>query len=317
MAKKLQIIGVMSELGAGTRGASLGLDALQIASLKYDRRFFRQRKVESVKTENERLYKEIQEPYAKRLDGIQEMYSRIEKKVDKTINQNAFPLVIAGDHSNAGGTIAGIKTAHPNKRLGVIWVDAHADLHSPYTSPSGNVHGMPLATALHEDNLKNQNNDPGEEAIWYWNEMKGPNQRVRHEDLFFIGVRDTEMPEDNLMQEHNIPNVKVDAMRGIGVKETAQKALNHLKDCDIIYVSFDVDSMDPMVSVGTGTPVPYGLTEEEALELLLELTKDERLCCFEMVEINPLLDMNGNSMAEAAFRILKPVVEQIEKIHIS
>jgi len=316
MPRKLQLIGVMSELGAGTRGASLSLDALKIASLKYDRGFFRDRRVNSVKTDNERLYKKYVMPYAKRLDAIANMYGRIQKEVSKTLKDNSFPVVIAADHSNAGGTIAGIKEAYPNKRLGVIWVDAHADLHSPYTSPSGNVHGMPLATALHEDNLKNQNNEPGEDTVWHWNEMKGPNQRVRHQDLFFIGVRDTEEPEDKLMKEHNIPNVTVEQLREMGIKAVAEKALDHLKDCDIIYVSFDVDSMDTSVSVGTGTPVPGGLLENEALELLLALTSDKRLCCFEMVEVNPLLDKNANSMAEAAFQIFKPVVENIEAKHL-
>lgn len=316
MPKKLQLIGVMSELGAGTRGASLGLDALEIASLKYDRPFFKKRKPSKVKTENHRLFKEVQEPYAKRLDGIQEMYGRIENTVSTVLKEDTFPVVIAGDHSNAGGTIAGIKKAYPNKRLGVIWVDAHADLHSPYTSPSGNVHGMPLATALHEDNLENQNNQPEEETVWHWNEMKGSNPRVRPSDLCFIGVRDTEEPENKLMAKHQIPNWTVAELRQEGVEAIAKNALEHLKDCDLIYLSFDVDSMDPMVSVGTGTPVEHGLTEEEARDLLLKLIESPKLCCFEMVEINPLLDMNGNSMAEAAFRIFKPVVEDIEKRHL-
>ncbi len=306
----------MSELGAGTRGASLGLNALEIASLQYDRTFFRNRPIIRVDTENERLYQEVQEPYAKRLDGIKAMYDRIQYQVGRTLKEDNFPLVIAGDHSNAGGTIAGIKKAYPKKRLGVIWVDAHADLHSPYTSPSGNVHGMPLATALHEDNLKNKNNQPEEETIWNWNEMKGPNQRVKHSDLFFIGLRDTEEPEDNLREEYGIPNVPVEELRERGVEAVAKQALEYLEECDLIYVSFDVDSMDTSVSVGTGTPVPGGLYEEEARELLLQLVQDPRLCCFEIVEINPLLDMNGNSMAEASFRILKPVVEVIEAKHL-
>jgi arginase len=317
MAEKLQIISVMSELGAGTRGASLGFYALEIASLQYDRTFFKEREPRWVKTENNRLYQEEIEPYAKRLDGIAIMYNRIQSEVSKTLNQGDFPLVIAGDHSNAGGTIAGIKKAYPNQSLGVIWVDAHADLHSPYTSPSGNVHGMPLATALHEDNLKNKNNQPEDETIWHWNEMKGPNQRVKPEDVFFIGLRDTETPEDNLIEEYKIPVVTTQELRKQGPSATAKKALEHLKNCDLLYVSFDVDSLDTSVSVGTGTPVPGGLLEEEARQLLTHLVQDPRLCCLEMVEVNPLLDLNGNSMAEAAFRILKPVTEKLETTHLS
>ena len=313
MSKELEIIGVMSELGAGTRGASLGLDALQVASLKYDRSFFQRNPEKKVATLNHRLYREVLEPYAKRLDAIAEMYRRIESTVSGSIKKGNLPIVISGDHSSAGGTIAGIKKAYPNKRLGVIWVDAHADLHSPYTSPSGNVHGMPLATAIHEDNIQCKNNEPEQETIWHWNEMKGSNKRVLPKDLIFIGVRSTEAPEDEIMKRYNIPNITVEESRKMGADKTAEKASSYLKDCDIIYVSFDVDSMDPEVSEGTGTPVPGGFLEIEVRNILLALLRDERLCCFEMVEINPLLDLKGNSMAEAAFRIFKPLYESLEK----
>lgn len=312
MPKKLQILSIMSELGAGTRGASLGFEALRMASLKYDFQFFTKRNIKRVKTENDLIFKKSTRKFAKRLDGIERMYRNIEKEVSQKLKANYFPVIFSGDHSNAGGTIAGIKTAYPRKRLGVIWVDAHSDLHSPYTSPSGNVHGMPLGTALNEDNLENQNNQPSEETIWHWNEMKGSNQRVKPSDLFFIAVRDSEEPEKKLMEKYNIPNVTVDELREKGVKKVAQMALEHLADCDIIYISFDVDSMDPSVSRGTGTPVEHGLTEDEARDLLLNLVDDKRLCCFETTEINPLLDDKGNAMAEAAFRVVKPVIEKIE-----
>lgn len=302
----------MSELGAGTRGSSLGLDALQIASIKTDPSFFPQREVSQIKTENHLLYQEVKTPSAPRIDGISVMYDRIQSEVSHSLEHQEFPCVISGDHSNAGGTIAGINKAFPQKRLGVIWIDAHADLHSPYTSPTGNVHGMPLATALGEDNLENKVCDPEEEAIWHWNEMKGSAPRVQPEDIFFLGLRDTEEPEDKLREKHRMPNITVDQLREMGVKAAAQKAREHLADCDIIYISFDVDSLDPIVSVGTGTPVDEGFSEDEGRDLLLELVEDPRLITLEVVEINPLLDMNGNSMAEASFRILQPVVKKLE-----
>lgn len=309
---KLKLLASMSELGAGTRGSSLGLDALQIASIKTDPSFFPQREVSQIKTENHLLYQEVKTPSAPRIDGISVMYDRIQSEVSHSLEHQEFPCVISGDHSNAGGTIAGIKKAFPQKRLGVIWIDAHADLHSPYTSPTGNVHGMPLATALGEDNLENKVCDPEEEAIWHWNEMKGSAPRVQPEDIFFLGLRDTEEPEDKLREKHKMPNISVDQLREMGVKAAAQKAREHLADCDIIYISFDVDSLDPIVSVGTGTPVDEGFSEDEGRDLLLELVEDPRLITLEVVEINPLLDMNGNSMAEASFRILQPVVKKLE-----
>lgn len=313
MNRKVKFIGNTSELGAGTRGSSMGLDALKIASFSLNKNFFRTYKVEQIPNLNDQLFEDIKTNTAKRLDGIVEMYNRISEVISKAINKNRFPVVIAGDHSNAGGTIKGIKEVLPNERLGVIWIDAHADLHSPYTSPSGNVHGMPLATAISEDNLECQVKKPSQTTINNWNLIKGDTQRVKPEDLFFVGVRSTEKPEDALMERYNIPNVKVPELTEKGAGHVAKMALNHLKDCDKIYVSFDVDSLDSSISVGTGTPVPGGLSEEQATQLLIGILKDPRVVCLEFTEINPVLDTKGNVMAETAFRILEKAVNQIEK----
>lgn len=313
MARTIKFIGNTSELGAGTRGSSMGLDALKIASFSINKQFFRTHKVEQVPNLNDRLFEDIKTNTAKRLDGIVEIYKRVSKVVANALNSNRFPLVIAGDHSNAGGTIKGVKDAKPEARLGVIWIDAHADLHSPYTSPTGNVHGMPLATAIHEDNLACQQKKPSKSTIDNWNLIKGDRQRVRPEDLFFVGVRSTEKPEEELMLRHSIPNVTVPKLTEKGAGSIADKALTHLKDCDSIYISFDVDSLDSSISVGTGTPVRGGLSEEQATQLLVGLLKDPRVVCLEFTEINPVLDTKGNVMAETAFRILEKAVDQIEQ----
>lgn len=310
----MQFYSAMAELGAGTRGASLGMQALKFASLKYDPEFFVKRPIQKIKSENKSLFKSSPKRFAKRLDGVAKMYENISDALSAGLLESRV-VIFTGDHSNAGGTIAGINKAFPYKRLGVIWVDAHADLHSPYTSPTGNVHGMPLANALHEDNLSHQNNSPSEDTIRTWNEMKGEQPRLRYEDLFYIAMRSAEEPEMNLVKENGIPNISVDELREIGPTEAAKQALEYLSDCDIIYISFDVDSMDPSVSRGTGTPVEHGLTDIEARDLLLALAEDPRLCCLEVTEVNPLLDDKGNSMAEAAFQVIKPVIEKIESKH--
>jgi len=148
MEKKIKFIEVKSEIGAGTRGASLGVDAIKVAALDYGSNLFN--KVESidVPNENKLLFELGGTPYAKRIKGIVTMYERISKVVADTLKERKFPLILAGDHSSAGGTVAGIKMAFPKSKLGIIWIDAHADLHSPYTTPTGNVHGMPLAAIL-------------------------------------------------------------------------------------------------------------------------------------------------------------------------
>jgi arginase len=303
----------MSELGAGTRGASLGLDAIRIASFKLNPRFFKKVQVRKVPNENHMLFEEVTTPYAKRLDGVVRMYERIATAVSDELQQERFPLVISGDHSNAGGTIAGIKQAYPNQRLGVIWIDAHADIHSPYTSPSGNIHGMPLATALSEDNLTCKIKNIPEMTRNNWDALKGEQPRVQYGDLVYVGVRDYEKAEEYLMIRHKIPNFTVTRVREEGLESTVQQIMAAMANCDIVYISFDVDSMDPTVSRGTGTPVPGGFSEKEATELLQWLLEEDKVVCMEMTEINPVLDDKGNAMGEAAFRILEKAVKVINK----
>ena len=147
--KNIKIIEVPSEIGAGTRGASLGVEAIKIAALDFMSNFFIHFPSERIPVENKLLYEPIESPYAKRIKGIVSMYEKVSKSIQETIKGNFFPVVLSGDHSIAGATIAGIKMAKPKSKLGVIWIDAHADLHTPYTTPSGNMHGMPLATCHH------------------------------------------------------------------------------------------------------------------------------------------------------------------------
>lgn len=310
--RKLKFISIMSELGAGTRGASLGLDALKVASLNANSSFFKQFPFEEVETENELLFDENPTPNGKNISGIARLYTRTANKVAEDLSTGFFPVIVSGDHSCAGGTIAGIKKAFPNKRLGVVWIDAHADLHSPFTTPSGNVHGMPLATAIADDNKEHAINSPNEETEDAWERMKGEVRRLNPEDLVFVSVRDTETPEEGLMAKYSIPNFTTDEVRTKGVEAIAKQCLDHLKACDLLYVSFDVDSMDcEEVSKGTGTPVPHGLMPAEAEALIQSLLADPRTCCFEMVEINPCLDNKGNVMAETAFKILETTVSNL------
>jgi arginase len=315
--EKIKLIENSSELGAGTRGASLGPDAMKIASIKANSKFFTNYPIEILPDNNDLLFHDIQYDKAKRIDGVVENYELISSTVKKTFENGEFPIVLSGDHSCAGGTIAGIKAAYPTKQLGVIWIDAHADLHSPYTSPSGNIHGMPLATALNADNLDHKIKDLSDELNTQWNKLKnmcGIAPKILPEDLVFVGVRDTEDPEDYFISKNNIKNISVENVRRNGVRETAEEILKYLKNCDIIYISFDVDSMDcDLVSYGTGTPVPNGLTEQEAGGLINNLLIDKRVNCFEIVEINPCLDNKQNKMAETAFRILESATAIIEK----
>uniref|UniRef100_UPI0040480C6C arginase n=1 Tax=Algoriphagus sp. TaxID=1872435 RepID=UPI0040480C6C len=305
--RKIKLVEVRSEIAAGTRGASLGVDALKIASLDKKSNFFSQFQPIHVPNANDFLWKGNKHPYAHYIDGVYQVIKNVYSTIESLRLEKKFPIILAGDHSTAAGTIMGIKGAHPDMRLGVIWIDAHADLHTPYTTPSGNMHGMPLAMAAHLDNLDCQLNQPSKDTCDFWDRLKkigGDFPKIKPEDIVYISVRDTETPENTLIQKYGITNFTTETVRELGVFEVAKRSLALLKDCEQLYISFDVDSMDPSFSLGTGTPVPNGLTVEEAIQLNAELIKDKRVCCWEIVEVNPTLD-SENTMAEIAFEVLE------------
>lgn len=311
--RKIRLVEVKSELAAGTRGASLGIDAMKIASLGKHSDYFTRFEPVRVKTENSLLFEDPQHSFAKYGDGVYTVLSRVCDEIEKLRKDELFPIVLAGDHSTAAGTICGIKKAHPEKKLGVIWIDAHADFHSPYTTPSGNMHGMPLAMVTNLDNEECEVNDLEEETEALWERIKqigGNGPKIDPSDVVFIGVRDTEAPEDHILEKYGIRNFKTDEVHEKGVKAIAAEALEVLKDCDQIYISFDVDSLDTSISVGTGTPVPNGLFKDQACQLNIELIKDTRVCCWEIVEVNPTLD-SENKMAKNAFDILEATTNSL------
>jgi len=176
---------------------------------------------------------------------------------------------------------------------------------------------MPLATALNVDNKEHKIKELEPEVIEAWEKLKnvgGIAPKINPEDLVFIGVRDTEESEDYVIANNSIYNVSVEYVRRNGVEKVSAEVLDYLKECDMLYLSFDVDSMDcDLVSYGTGTPVANGITEQEASGLINHFLIDKRLGCFEVVEINPCLDNKQNKMAETAFRILENATSIIEK----
>jgi arginase len=305
--KNIKLIEVPSEIGAGTRGASLGIDAIKIAALDFMSNFFIHFPSEKVSTENKLLYEPIESPYAKRVKGIVTMYERVSKAVNDSIKNNFFPVVLSGDHSIAGATIAGIKTARPKSKLGVIWIDAHADLHTPYTTPSGNMHGMPLAVAIGEDNLDCAVHQLDEETTKHWNQLKNMgkiNPKVLPEDVVFISLRDFEKEEKYLIDKYGMKVISTGEVRRKGPENVVRSVIRYLADCTDIYISLDVDSLDSSISRGTGTPVSNGLRDRELEDLISKFMQNRKVCCFEITEVNPTLDKE-NLMSEIAFNILQ------------
>ena len=308
---KIKLIKNRSDIGAGTRGSDMGIDALEIAAINVDNDFFNRHIYIDVKTHNETIYQKNNNSFAKRIEHVAEQCERVCDAVFTTIQENNFPIVLSGDHSSAIGTISGIKKAYPTKSIGVIWIDAHADLHSPYTSPSGNVHGMPIAAALNVDNLDYKINEVSDQTINYWNNLKNigiVGSKLGFNYLVYFGLRDFEIAEEKLIVHNKIRHYKVEEMRAMGIKNCVKDSIEYIKDVDIIYISFDVDSMDcDQISYGTGTPVKSGFLPSEIIEIFDSLLDTKKVKCIEFAEINPLLDNKGNKMAETAFQILKHI----------
>ena len=305
--KNIKLIEVPSEIGAGTRGACLGVEAIKVAALDFMSNFFIQFPSEKLETENHTLFEPIISPYAKRINGVLTMCERIIKVVKDTVKDKFFPIVLSGDHSNSVGIIAGLKAAKPNSKLGVIWIDAHADLHTPYTTPSGNMHGMPLAAAIGEDNKENKAHEIDDKTKKLWQQLKECGSicpKILPEDIVFISLRDYEKEEKFLFDKYDMKIVTTSEVRRKGAENIVKSVLRYLNNCTDIYVSFDVDCLDSSLSRGTGTPVGNGLREREAEDLVSKFMQNRKICCFEITEVNPTLDRE-NLMAEIAFNILQ------------
>jgi len=321
-SSRIGLVEVDCDLGAGTPGAGSGVALLREA-------VERQRNLRRIATD---LLEEIQDqqrspvraiaagdrnatPHARHIAVIAPVMDQAAALVASTRERGLFPIVLAGDHSTAAATIAGLRRAHPQDRLGVVWIDAHADIHSPYTTPSGNMHGMPLAVASGHDNHTEAINAPEAGTTALWESLKrlhgSDEPAIRLEDLIYVAVRDTEPAEDATIAAHAIPVISTEEVRRGGPEQAALRCLEHLNAVDRIYISFDVDSLDSTICKGTGTPAPGGLWAEEAVRLTRTLLRDPRVCCWEICEINPHLD-TLNSIGELSLSIFSAVLEGLE-----
>ena len=317
------LVEVDCDLGAGTAGAGAGIELLKGAvQRQQDLRRLSEgliQEIEGQKHPSARATARTSEagtatPHARHIEAITRVMGDAANLVAAALTQGLFPIVLAGDHSTAAASIAGIRRAHPSERLGVIWIDAHADIHSPFTTPSGNMHGMPLAIAAAHDNLTEAINDPDDVTRQLWRQLQelGGSQGPAFDlgDLIYIAVRDTEPAEDVTLASKSIPVIRTEQVRREGPDAAARRCLEYLADVDRIYVSFDVDALDSTICKGTGTPVPGGLWADEAEAILRRLLADPRVCCWEICEINPHLD-TLNTLAEVSLGIFNGGLEKL------
>lgn len=295
---KLDITLVHHDLGASKPGASKGPSLIwnELQKTKLANQFV-------INIEQKRSYGTTSEfANAKHIDAISQTIFELSESIKANIQRNSHCLVIAGDHSTAAGTIAGLKKAHPDKRIGVVWFDAHADIHSPHTSPSGNMHGMPLAIATDQDNTIHRTKEISQQEHDAWEELQAVSvitPATLPRDIVFVGIRDLETPEVKLISAQGSLNLYAKDLQNMNAIDCVDTIEKHLLDCDYLYVSFDLDCLDASEVPGTGTPVDNGPKTKTIIETCKMLLQNPKTICFEIAEYNPDLDDHKKTLHKA------------------
>jgi arginase len=279
------IIGAPLDLGAGRRGVDMGPSAIRYAGLENRLSALGVECVDlgNIATAVAEATAE-HDPRARFLPAIRETCERVAGQVAVALDEGRIPIVLGGDHSIALGTLGGLAARHGPGA--VLWFDAHGDLNTPETTPSGNVHGMPLAAALGRGG-------PGfDSPSWTL-------PAVQPERVAVIGARDLAAGERALIAELGLAVHSMSALDRRGIEAVVSEALERAAGAAFVHVSLDMDGLDPDVAPGVGTPVRGGLTYREA-HLAMELVAESGLlCCFEIVEVNPILDRQNATAALA------------------
>lgn len=287
MNKQLSVIGVPMDLGQNRRGVDMGPSAIRYAGvletlerLKYDIddlgdiEISRPNRKETQVEDNLRNLKEVAE-------GNEKLAS----KVDQVINDGRFPLVLGGDHSIAIGSLAGVSKHYEN--LGVIWYDAHGDLNSSETSPSGNIHGMPLAVSLglgHERLTNILDYEP----------------KIKPENITIVGARSLDEGERELIKERGIQVYTMHEVDRLGMTCVMSEVIDYLNArTDGVHLSLDLDGLDPSDAPGVGTPVIGGLSYRESHLAMEMLQESDLITSAEFVEVNPILDEKNKTASVA------------------
>jgi arginase len=284
--EKVSIIGFPMDLGAGRRGVDMGPSALRIAGLQsklenlgYEVHDTGDIKIEIMEKQSVQNFK------LKYLNEILKTSKLLASKVEKVLDRGEFPLCIGGDHSMALGTIAGISSYCRRKRLklGVIWIDAHTDMNTEETTPTGNIHGMPLAASLGIGNERLVN-------------LNGFSPKLDPQNCALIGIRSIDDAEKKTIKNMKIPISTMADIDKTGIYRIMVKVLKHFRESvDHIHISFDVDSVDPIVASGVGTPVPGGLSYREAHLVMESIAECGCMSSLEVTEVNPILDSQNKT----------------------
>ena len=284
--KKILITNVHLDLGAGRRGTDMGSSAMHVAGVvpaleKLGHRVVGVYNIGQVSQEAA----EVGDPKMRYLGVINEVCRELADLTEHSLESGEFPLVLGGDHSQAIGSIAGISRyfKRQGKTLGVLWVDAHTDMNTPESSPSGNIHGMPLSTLL----------GYGAKQL---TSICGDGPALSAEHVVVFGVRDVDKSEAELVKKTGVRVFTMSEIDARGAGACLEEAMQILKRATGgIHLSYDLDGSDPSVAPGTGTPVPGGLNFRESHLVCETLAKSGRLTSMEVVELNPIMDIENRT----------------------
>lgn len=298
----VSIIGFPVDLGAGRRGVDMGPSALRIAGLESKLRALGY-KVEDTGDINIEIMErqKIINPKLKYLNEILKTSKKLAARIEKVLEQNKFPLCLGGDHSMALGTLAGISSycRKNNLTLGVIWIDAHADMNTDETTPSGNIHGMPLAASMGLGHP---------ELVDFY----GFAPKLKPENCTIIAARSIDIEEREIIKKLNPAVYTMSDVDKLGIHRIISRVLKQFKEkIDHIHVSFDVDSVDPNFAPGVGTPVPGGLNYREAHLLMESIAECGCMSSLGVAEVNPILDVKNSSAVFAADLIASSMGQRI------
>lgn len=299
---QISVIGAPLDLGAGRRGVDMGVSALRVANLRgrLQALGYQVEDLGNVGVEQQESHPEGP-ANARYLPQITQTCTRLAETVEGSLRRSRFPLVLGGDHSVAIGTIAGVSQHFhaQGKKVGVIWIDAHADMNTPETSPSGNIHGMPLACSI----------GIGPRELTHIN---GFSPKVEPRNVVLVGIRDV----DQLEREHvKKSGVRAFTMRHIderGLTAVMREAIEIATDgTAAFHLSFDVDAIDPQEAPGVGTPVRGGLTYREAHLAMETICDCNSMASMEVVEVNPVIDEANRTAVLAVELIMSAMGKRI------
>ncbi|WLR42027.1 arginase [Bacillus carboniphilus] len=285
--KKISLIGVPMDLGQMRRGVDMGPSAIRYAgvverlkNLDYDMEDLGDIEIDNSERETSSLKRGL-----RNLDAVCQASEKLANQVDQVISNERFPLVLGGDHSIAIGTLAGVAKHYEN--LGVIWYDAHGDLNTADTTPTGNIHGMPLAVSL----------GIGEESL---TDIGGFTPKIKPENIVIIGARSLDDGEKELIKEKGIKVYTMHEIDRIGMTKVIEETIDYLKDrTDGVHLSLDLDGLDPLHAPGVGTPVNGGISYRESHLAMEMLEESKMVTSAEFVEVNPILDEKNKTAGVA------------------